>query len=133
MRYLILGTLLVFIVISLGRETSEEIVEVSPTPKPIRPTPKEIPTMEVTELISLDTLKRYPSPTPLSTPTQRLGRVVNTGGDGVYVREVPNGNKRIAVYPEGALIEVISKEGSWYKVLSYNGVGYIPAQYFSGE
>ena len=83
-----------------------------------------------------DTKPSTPDTTP-STPNESAdvaftltGQVYNTGGTGLNLRENANSSAKVLVsIPEGTVINVTAKNGSWYKT-SYNGyTGYVSASY----
>lgn len=48
------------------------------------------------------------SPTPPGSPTsQPVGRVANTGGDGVYLRHTPNLSDRWVAWPDNTLLVIL--------------------------
>ncbi len=79
-----------------------------------------------------------PTPTPgpaTPTPIVRRYRVGNTGGDGVSLRSTPRLADRLAVWRDGAIMEVVGKDqvgdGITFKQVRdpRGNVGFIPSQY----
>ena len=75
-------------------------------------------------------------PTPLAAAQGRM-KIVNTGGDGVYVRRTPKLADRIMAWPDNTIVEFTGEtaEGDgtrWSKVRDPRGnVGWIPSQYLA--
>jgi hypothetical protein len=82
-----------------------------------------------------------PQPTPTAAPAQpQVGakyKVVNTNGDGVYIRRTPAQADRIVPWPDNTLMEYAGEQTDnegihWAKMKDPRGnVGWVPAQYLA--
>lgn len=76
-------------------------------------------------------------PAATQVTVSRVVSVSGTDGEGVYLRRTPNLSDRLAAYPEGSRLEVISEEMAsagvtWLHVRTADEqAGYVPAQYTS--
>ena len=78
-------------------------------------------------------------PTPAAAAAQGRMKIVNTGGDGVYVRRTPKLADRIVAWPDNTIVEFTGETADgdgtkWSKVRDPRGnVGWIPTQYLVAE
>jgi hypothetical protein len=84
-----------------------------------------------------------PAPTRPGAPTATTGpvtyRVVNTGGDGVFLRRTPALADRLVAWPDGTRLVSLEESArgdglDWQKVRDPRGnVGYVPSRYLARE
>jgi hypothetical protein len=117
--------------VSLATFTPVPVIEVAneQAPEPIAIT---APTASA---ISTATSNSQPTLVPFSTPLPAIGRVTQTGGDGVYLRHQPVLTDRWIAWPDNTplvlLDELIDPNGTrWLQVRDpKNNIGWVPAQY----
>jgi hypothetical protein len=84
-----------------------------------------------------------PAPARPGAPTATTGpvtyRVVNTGGDGVFLRRTPALADRLVAWPDGTRLVSLEESArgdglDWQKVRDPRGnVGYVPSRYLARE
>ena len=110
------------------------IIQPTPTPgppgTPAPAAPTSAPTPSATEP------RLPPSPTVLPSPTALpVGRVGNTGGDGVYLRRTPRMDDRSIAWADNTQLILLGAEATgdgqnWVQVRDpMNNVGWVPVQF----
>ena len=70
-----------------------------------------------------------PTETPDTVITFK-GQVYNTGATGLNLREKPNETSTVLVsIPEGTKVDIVAKNGNWYKTTYAGKTGYVSATY----
>jgi hypothetical protein len=79
------------------------------------------------------------TPVPAAATNAKTVKIVNTNGDGVFIRKTPHLNDKLVPWPDNTVLKVVGptvdSEGiKWYYVEDpRNNRGYIPAQYVTEQ